>query len=276
MRWYRKLQDYIFTVICSLFCLVLLSVLVSILWTLISHGIQGLNLSLFTEMTPAPGSSGGLANAIFGSVVITAIGAVLAAPIGILAATYLAEYGQDSKLAQLIRLLNDTLLSAPSIIIGLFVYAILVQTLGHFSAVAGSVALGLIALPMIIRGVEDVLVLLPEQLREAAIALGVPRWRVTVMIIYRAAKQGIFTIILLAIARMLGETAPLLFTTLSNQFWSADITQPMANLPVVIYQYAMSPYSDWQQLAWSGALLITFIVIAMSLITRFVLTRKGA
>ena len=269
----NNLKDKAFTCSCILMSLIVLSALGSILYTLLSRGLHDFGIHLFIEMTPGAGESGGLANAIFGSVVITFIGVVLAVPLGILIATYLSEERKNSFFAKTIRLLNDTLLSAPSIIIGLFVYTLMVQTMGYFSALAGAVALGLIALPMIIRGTEDVLTLLPSQLREAAASLGLPRWRVTFSIIYRAARTGIFTAVLLSIARIMGETAPLLFTTLNNQFWSSNLLKPMANLPVVIYQYAMSPYSTWQSLAWSGALLIAVIIIVMSAVTRLIFAK---
>ncbi len=269
----HKVKDKLFSGICFAISLIMLGILASILYTLLNKGLHDFGLDLFTKITPAAGQHGGLANAIFGSILITGLGVVLSVPFGILIATYLAEESKRSLFAKIVRLLNDTLLSAPSIIIGLFVYTLIVQTMGHFSALAGSVALGLIALPMIVRGTEDVLILLPIQLREAAVSLGLPRWRITFSIIYRATRTGIFTAILLSIARILGETAPLLFTTLNNQFWSNDILKPMANLPVVIYQYAMSPYSDWQSLAWSGALLIALIVITMSAITRIIFVK---
>lgn len=269
----HKIKDKAFTGICLTMCLIVLTALGSILYTLLRRGLHDFGFHLFTQMTPGAGQSGGLANAIFGSIVITLIGVIIAVPIGILIATYLSEERKSSFFAKTVRLLNDTLLSAPSIIIGLFVYTLMVQTMGHFSALAGAVALGLIALPMIIRSTEDVLTLLPGQLREAAASLGLPRWRITISIIYRAARTGIFTAVLLSTARMLGETAPLLFTTLNNQFWSNNILKPMANLPVVIYQYAMSPYSDWQSLAWSGALLIAVIIIVMSTVTRLIFAK---
>lgn len=239
-----------------------------ILWTLISNGVADLNFLLFVENTPPPGSTGGLANAIFGSVLMNALAILIAAPLGILAGTYLAEYARDSKLGEAARFVNDILLSAPSIIVGMFVYELMVVPMGHFSAWAGMVALAIIALPVIVRTTQDSLLLVPDRLREAASALGAPRWRVITSISYRAAKNGILTGVLLALARVSGETAPLLFTALNNQFWSTDLNAPMANLPVVIFQYALSPYADWQKLAWSGALLITTTVLFINITAR--------
>lgn len=245
----------------------------TILITLFYNGIQAIRPSLFLESTPAPGSQGGLANAIYGSLVMTGIAVAIAAPVGIMAGTYLAEYARTSKLAETIRFINDVLLSAPSIVIGLFVYGIVVLSMGHFSAWAGIVALAIIAVPIIVRTTEDMLSLVPDSLREAGAALGTPRWKVITAISYRAAFQGIMTGVLLAIARVSGETAPLLFTALNNQFWSTDLSKPMANLPVVIFQFSMSPYEDWRSLAWGGALLITTTVLALNIIAR--LSAKG-
>jgi len=242
--------------------------LVWLLATLFFHGFRYLDLSVFTQPTPPPGESGGLANAIAGSVLITFMGVFLGAPIGVLAGTFLSEYSIRSRIAPVIRFVNDVLLSAPSIILGVFVYEIVVVPTGHFSGWAGSLALALIALPIIVRTTEDMLKLVPNTVREAACALGAPRWKVTVAIIYRAAKAGILTGILLAIARISGETAPLLFTALNNQFWSSSLNEPVANLPVVIFQFAMSPYEDWQNLAWAGALLITISVLMLNIIVR--------
>ncbi|TCS61721.1 phosphate ABC transporter permease PstA [Varunaivibrio sulfuroxidans] len=244
-----------------------------IMWTLLSKGITSLNLILFTETTPPPGASGGLSNAIFGSVFMNALAIMIAAPLGILAGTYLAEYARDSKLGAVARFVNDILLSAPSIIIGMFVYELMVVPMGHFSAWAGTVALAIIAIPVIVRTTQDSLLLVPDRLREAASALGAPRWRVITSISYRAAKGGILTGVLLALARVSGETAPLLFTALNNQFWSTDLNAPMANLPVVIFQYALSPYVDWQKLAWSGALLITAAVLFINITARLLASR---
>ena len=245
----------------------------AILVTLFYNGIQAIKPSLFLESTPPPGSEGGLANAIFGSLVMTSIAVAIAAPVGIMAGTYLAEYARTSKLAETVRFINDVLLSAPSIIIGLFVYGVIVLSMGHFSAWAGIAALAIIAVPIIVRTTEDMLSLVPDSLREAGAALGTPRWKVITSISYRAAFQGIMTGVLLAVARVSGETAPLLFTALNNQFWSTDLNAPMANLPVVIFQFAMSPYEDWRRLAWGGALLITTAVLMLNIIAR--LSAKG-
>ena len=247
-----------------------LAVLGAILWTLVVKGVGGWSLDLFREMTPAPGSPGGLRNAILGSVLMTAIGIGLGAPIGILAGTYLAEYGRRSKLSSVVRFINDVLLSAPSIVIGLFVYAIVVAQMGHFSALAGSIALGIIAMPVIVRTTEDMLRLVPRSMREGSAALGAQPWRTITSIVYPAARSGLVTGALLAVARISGETAPLLFTALNNQFWSTDLNGPMANLPVVIFQFAMSPYDNWQSLAWSGALLITLFVLVLSIVARII------
>jgi phosphate transport system permease protein len=219
-------------------------------------------------MTPPPGAMGGLANAIFGSVLMAGAGTLIGTPIGILAGTYLAEYGQRGWLAPATRFINDVLLSAPSIVIGLFVYAVYVARVGHFSGWAGAIALAIIVIPVVVRTTDDMLKLVPNSLREAAAALGAPTWKVVTMISYRAARAGIVTGILLAIARVAGETAPLLFTALNNQFWSTDMNKPMANLPVVIFQFAMSPYEDWQRLAWGGAALITLLVLGINIAAR--------
>jgi phosphate transport system permease protein len=242
--------------------------LVLVLWTLLTNGIGALGPALFTQMTPPPGSSGGLLNAIFGSALMTAIATLIGTPTGILAGTFLAEYARGSRFGDVVRFVNDILLSAPSIIIGLFVYEVMVVRMGHFSAWAGAVALAIIVVPVVVRTTEDMLRLVPDSLREAAAALGAPRWKVIVMIAYRAAMQGMLTGILLAVARISGETAPLLFTALNNQFWSADLNAPMANLPVVIFQFAMSPYADWQTLAWGGALLITAAILCLNITAR--------
>ncbi|HHB77395.1 MAG TPA: phosphate ABC transporter permease PstA [Desulfobulbus sp.] len=245
--------------------------LVWLLWTLFSHGFRYLDFSLFLQATPPPGSNGGLANAIFGSLVLTVVGVLIGAPAGVLAGTYLSEFSRKSKAAPVIRFINDILLSAPSIILGVFVYEIVVVPMGHFSGWAGALALALIALPVVVRTTEDMLRLVPDAMREAAAALGAPQWKVTTAIIYRAARSGILTGILLAIARISGETAPLLFTALNNQFWSSSLNQPVANLPVVIFQFAMSPYDDWQHLAWAGALLITISVLLLNIAVRIFL-----
>ncbi|MFA6061101.1 MAG: phosphate ABC transporter permease PstA [Gallionella sp.] len=246
-----------------------------ILWTLLDHGLPALNTHVFTQMTPPPGSSGGLLNAIFGSLMMTVIGTLIGTPIGILAGTYLAEFGQRGWLAPVTRFINDILLSAPSIVIGLFVYEVYVVHVRHFSGWAGTIALAIIVIPIVIRTTENMLRLVPSTLREAAAALGAPQWKIVSFVTLRAARAGIITGVMLAIARISGETAPLLFTALNNQFWSNNMDQPMANLPVVIFQFAMSPYEDWQNLAWAGALLITFSVLTLNILAR-VLFRQSA
>jgi phosphate transport system permease protein len=249
-------------------------VLVSILWTLIGYGYQGLSLQMFTQNTPPPGSAGGLLNAIVGSIVLTATGILVGAPIGVLAGTYLAEYGNAKRIAEVTRFINDILLSAPSILIGLFIYEVAVVPTRHFSAWAGGLALALIAIPVVVRTTEDMLRLVPNDVREAASAHGAPRWKVVVLVCYRAARAGILTGILLALARIAGETAPLLFTVLNNQFWSLDLDAPIANLPVVIFQFALSPYDDWQKLAWAGALLVTVTILGLNIAVRLVIKRR--
>jgi phosphate transport system permease protein len=244
----------------------------AILWTLIRNGIGGMSFSVFTEMTPPPGSSGGLLNAIYGSIVMTLIGILIGGPVGMLAGTYLAEYGRSSRLSMVIRFVNDVLLSAPSIIIGLFVYELLVIRMGHFSAIAGAVALAIIAIPVTVRTTEDMLNLVPQGMKDASTAMGAYPWRTITSVIYPAARSGIVTGLLLAIARISGETAPMLFTALNNQFWSSDLGAPMANLPVVIFQFALSPYPNWQHLAWSGALLITLTILVLSVAARIVVS----
>ena len=242
--------------------------LVLILGVLLWNGFGGLSLAVFTEMTPPPGQAGGLLNPIVGSLVLTALAVAIGTPIGILAGTYLAEYGRHEKISSVIRFINDILLSAPSIVIGLFIYEIMVAPMGHFSGYAGSVALAVIVIPVVVRTTEDMLTLVPNALREAAASIGLPRAYMVIRIAYRAARAGILTGILLAIARISGETAPLLFTALNNQFWSLDLNAPVASLPVVIFQFALSPYADWQRLAWTGALIITFTVLALSITAR--------
>ena len=242
--------------------------LVLVLSTLLIHGIGAISLSLFAQNTPPPGSAGGLLNAIVGSLMMTAIATAIGTPAGILAGTFLAEYARTSWFGEVVRFVNDILLSAPSIIIGLFVYAVMVVRMGHFSAWAGAVALAIIVVPVVVRTTEDMLRLVPAELREAAVALGAPKWKMIVMVAYRAALQGMLTGVLLAVARISGETAPLLFTALNNQFWSSDLNAPMANLPVVIFQFAMSPYADWQTLAWGGALLITVAILLLNISAR--------
>jgi phosphate transport system permease protein len=239
--------------------------LVLVLWTLLYEGFLALTPALFSQMTPPPGNSGGLLNAIFGSAVMTVVATLIGTPTGMLAGTFLAEYSRGGRFGEVVRFINDILLSAPSIIVGLFVYEIVVVPMGHFSAWAGSVALAIIVIPVVVRTTEDMLNLVPNTLREAASALGAPKWKVIVMVSYRAAIQGMLTGVMLAIARIAGETAPLLFTALNNQFWSTNLNSPMANLPVVIFQFAMSPYADWQTLAWGGALLITITVLFLNI-----------
>ena len=244
-----------------------------ILITLIGEGIGAIRWSLFTEMTPPPGADGGLANAIFGSVLLAGVGTLIGTPVGILAGTYLAEFGNRGWLAPTTRFINDMLLAAPSIIIGLFVYSAYVAQAKHFSGWAGALALALIVVPVVVRTTDDMLRLVPNSLREAAAALGSPAWKMITSVSYRAAKAGIVTGILLAIARISGETAPLLFTSLNNQFWSTNMNAAMANLPVVIFQYAMSPYENWQRLAWGGAALITVTVLLLNIFARIVFKR---
>jgi phosphate transport system permease protein len=248
--------------------------LVLILSTLVWNGVAGLSLSVFTEMTPPPGSAGGLLNPIVGSLIMTVLAVAIGTPIGILAGTYMAEYGRYDRLTYAIRFINDILLSAPSIIVGLFIYEILVVTMGHFSGFAGAVSLAVIVIPVVVRTTEDMLLLVPNQMREAASALGAPQWFVISRVAYRAAQAGMVTGVLLAIARISGETAPLLFTALNNQFWSVNLNAPMPSLPVVIFQFALSPYEDWQRLAWTGALIITVAVLSLSILAR-VLSSKG-
>jgi phosphate transport system permease protein len=264
----RKLTNVVTLGLSGAATLIGLACLGAILWTLIKNGLAGVSTALLTEMTPPPGNSGGLLNALYGSAVMTVLAILCGAPIGILAGTYLAEYGRTAKLSMVIRFVNDVLLSAPSIIVGLFIYELLVVPMGHFSAIAGAVALGVIALPVIVRTTEDMLRLVPQGMKDASTALGVHDWRTITSVIYPAARSGILTGLLLAVARISGETAPLLFTALNNQFWSTDLNAPMANLPVVIFQFALSPYKDWQQLAWSGALIITLAILVLSIIAR--------
>jgi phosphate transport system permease protein len=246
-----------------------------ILWTLTAAGFHAIGPALFTQSTPPPGSSGGLLNAIVGSVLMTGLATLIGTPVGILAGTYLAEYGQRGWLGAATRFINDILLSAPSIVIGLFIYAVYVAQLKHFSGWAGALALALLVVPVVVKATENMLRLVPNSLREAAWALGAPQWRVVTMISWRAARAGIVTGVLLAVARISGETAPLLFTALNNQFYSTDMNAPMANLPVAIFQFAMSPYDDWQRLAWGGAFLITFAVLALNIVARVVFRDKS-
>jgi phosphate transport system permease protein len=242
--------------------------LVVILAVLLWEGLSGLSLAVFTEMTPPPGSAGGLLNPIAGSLILTTLAVLIGTPIGILAGTYMAEYGRHERLTSVVRFINDILLSAPSIVVGLFIYEVMVAPMGHFSGLAGAVALAVIVIPVVVRTTEDMLILVPNELREAAAALGTPRAFVITTVCYRAAKAGMITGVLLATARISGETAPLLFTALNNQFWSTNLNAPMASLPTVIFQFALSPYKDWQMLAWTGALIITFTVLALSIVAR--------
>jgi phosphate transport system permease protein len=242
--------------------------LVLVLGALLWEGFSGLSLAVFTEMTPPPGSAGGLLNPIMGSLILTVLAVLIGTPLGMLAGTYMAEYGRYDRLTFVVRFINDILLSAPSIVVGLFIYEILVAPIGHFSGLAGAVALAVIVIPVVVRTTEDMLLLVPNSLREAAAALGLTRALVIRRVCYRAARAGMLTGVLLAVARISGETAPLLFTALNNQFWSLDLNAPMASLPVVIFQFALSPYADWQKLAWTGALIITFTVLALSIIAR--------
>jgi phosphate transport system permease protein len=260
----------------SMFAMALgLIALLSILFVLFSNGLAALELSLFTQDTPAPGSEGGgLRNAIVGSLMIVGLAVLVSTPIGILAGVYLSEYGDTSKTAEFTRFVTDIMLSAPSIVLGLFVYAIAVATVGNFSGYAGSLALSLIAIPVVMRTTENMLRLVPGSLREAAFALGAPRWKVSTMVSLRAAKSGVITGLLLAVARISGETAPLLFTALNNQFFSTNMDAPMANLPVVIFQFAMSPYENWINLAWGGALLITLAVLVLNILARVFFREK--
>jgi phosphate transport system permease protein len=239
-----------------------------ILGMLLFEGFRSISPAVFTQMTPPPGSEGGLKNAIIGSLIMTVLGVAIGAPLGILAGTYMAEYGRHSKLTIVVRFINDILLSAPSIIVGLFIYEVMVVKMGHFSALAGAMALAIIVVPVVVRTTEDMLLLVPDPLREAASALGLPRAIVIGKVAYRAARAGLITGVLLAIARISGETAPLLFTALNNQFFSTNLNAPMASLPVVIFQFALSPYKEWQQLAWTGALLITLAVLVLSITAR--------
>ncbi|HET7780208.1 MAG TPA: phosphate ABC transporter permease PstA [Rudaea sp.] len=244
-----------------------------ILLTAFGKGVAAMNLALFTQMTPAPGSEGGLLNAFFGSAVMSLLAILIGAPIGIAAGTYLAEYARKHAIGETIRFVNDILLSAPSIVLGLFVYTVVVHAMGHFSALAGALALALIVIPVVVRTTDEMLQLVPAAMREAALSLGVPQWKMTLQVLYRSAAPGILTGVLLGLARISGETAPLLFTALNNQYWSADLTKPMASVPVVIFQYAMSPYDSWHSLAWAGAFMVTLFVLVLSLASRAVILR---
>jgi phosphate transport system permease protein len=269
---YRKFKNSVAVSLAVLATSVGLLCLGAILWTLLKNGLSGLSFAVFAQMLPPPGESGGLLNAIFGSAVMTLIGILIGAPVGILAGTYLAEYGRHSRMSSVIRFINDVLLSAPSIIIGLFVYELMVVSMGHFSAYAGGVALAILAIPVMLRTTEDMLRLVPQGMKDASTALGAHPWRTIIGVVYPAARSGILTGLLLAVARLSGETAPLLFTALNNQFWNTDLNAPMASLPVVIYLFALSPYKDWQQLAWTGALLITVTILVLSIVARMIVS----
>jgi phosphate transport system permease protein len=264
----RRIANQVYLAMSMLAMAIGLIFLFLVLYALLRNGVPALSGRLFTASTPPPGSSGGLANAIYGSLVMTAVATLVGTPVGVLTGTFLAEYGKASRLAPVVRFVNDILLSAPSIIIGLFVYQIVVVPMGHFSAWAGSAALALIVIPVVVRTTEDMLVLVPTSLREAASALGTPQRLVIMQVIYRAALQGMLTGVMLAVARIAGETAPLLFTALNNQFFSANLNAPMANLPVVIFQFALSPYDDWKELAWGGAMLITLSILVLNILAR--------
>lgn len=269
-RWTSRIAMFL-SMAATLFGLLILA---AILWTLLSRGVAALSPDLFVLDTPPPGVAGGLANALYGSAVMTLVALAIAAPLGVMAGTALAEFSGRSRIAAAAGFLNDVLLSAPSIVIGLFVYTAMVVPMGHFSAWAGAMSLVVIALPVIVRTTQDMLQLVPGTLREAAVALGTPRWRAVVSVVWRAASNGLITGILLAYARVAGETAPLLFTALSNQYWTSDMNAPMASLPVVIFQFAMSPYDDWQRLAWAGALIITLTILAINIGARALGTSK--
>jgi phosphate transport system permease protein len=271
----RKTANAVMAVSCVAASLLGLAVLGAILATLLIKGVAGLTPAVFTEMTPPPGSDGGLLNAIVGSFIMSFVAVAAGTPIGILAGTYMAEYGRHSKVSSIIRFVNDILLSAPSIVIGLFIYEIMVRPLGHFSALAGAAALAVLVIPIVVRTTENMLLLVPNSLREAASALGMPRSLTVRNVAYKAARAGIITGVLLAIARISGETAPLLFTALNNQFWSLNLNAPMASLPAIIFQYALSPYEDWQRLAWTGALLITAAVLTISIVARWLGTSRS-
>jgi len=264
----RRRNDIIATVLALAATAFGVGWLVLILGVLLWKGVSGLSLAVFTQMTPPPGSSGGLLNPIVGSLILTVLAVVIGTPIGVLAGTYMAEYGRHSRLTSVVRFINDILLSAPSIVVGLFIYEVMVAPMGHFSGWAGGVALAFIVIPVVVRTTEDMLMLVPNALREAATSIGLPRSMSITRICYRAARAGMVTGVLLAVARISGETAPLLFTALNNQFWSTNLNAPIASLPAVIFQFALSPYKDWQSLAWTGALIITLAVLALSITAR--------
>jgi phosphate transport system permease protein len=271
----RKAASALMAASCVAASVLGLAILGAILATLLIKGMAGLTPAVFTEMTPPPGSDGGLLNAIVGSFIMSFVAVAAGTPIGILAGTYMAEYGRHSKVSSIIRFVNDILLSAPSIVIGLFIYELMVRPLGHFSALAGAAALAVLVIPIVVRTTENMLLLVPDSLREAASALGMPRSLIVRNVAYKAARAGIITGVLLAIARISGETAPLLFTALNNQFWSLNLNAPMASLPAIIFQYALSPYEDWQRLAWTGALLITAAVLTISIVARWLGTSRS-
>jgi phosphate transport system permease protein len=271
-RALRKFKNGAFLSLSLVATMTGLACLAAILWTLLSHGLAGMSWNVFSQMTPPPGAQGGLLNAIYGSAVMTLLGMLIGSPIGVLAGTYLAEYGRNSRLSAAVRFINDVLLSAPSIIIGLFAYEIVVVRMGHFSAVAGALALAMLAIPVTLRTTEDMLNLVPIGMKDSSAALGAYPWRTIISVLYPAARSGIVTGLLLAIARISGETAPLLFTALNNQFWSTQLNAPMANLPVVIFQFALSPYKEWQDLAWAGALIITVTILILSIAARVLLS----
>ena len=270
----RRVNNALALVLASLATLFGLFWLVWILWVTVSKGMGALSPTLFTQMTPAPpGDGGGLANAFYGSAMVSLIALLIGTPVGIGAGVWLAEYAQRRALGAVIRFLNDILLSAPSIVLGLFVYSLMVKPLGHFSTLAGGLALALIVLPVVVRTTDEMLRLVPSTMREAALSLGVPQWKVIMQILLRSARAGVVTGVLLALARISGETAPLLFTALNNQYWNSDLLKPIATVPVVIFQFAMSPYDGWHALAWAGALVVTAFVLVLSLLSRLLLAR---
>jgi phosphate transport system permease protein len=270
-RRVKNIAAQVFAILATVFGLFWL---VWIIWTTLSKGLASINWDLFTQMTPPPGDEGGMLNAFFGSAVMSLLGIAIGAPVGVLAGTFLAEYSQKSWIGETVRFVNDILLSAPSIVLGLFVYTLVVAQMGHFSALAGAIALAFIVLPVVVRTTDEMLQLVPAQMREAALSLGVPQWKVIVQVLYRSSLPGIVTGILLALARISGETAPLLFTALNNQYWTTDVFAPMANVPVVIFQYAMSPYEAWHTLAWAGAFILTLFVLIVSIVARAIVLRN--
>jgi phosphate transport system permease protein len=276
-RALRKLVNALALGLSGVATLIGLALLGALLWSLLSDGVAHFSRDVLTQMTPPPATpGGGLLNAIYGSAIMTLIGILIGGPVGVMAGTYLAEYGRNARLSTVIRFVNDVLLSAPSIIIGLFVYEIVVVPMGNFSAISGAISLAIIAMPVIVRTTEDMLNLVPQAVKDGSTAMGAYPWRTIMSIAYPAARSGMLTGLLLAVARISGETAPLLFTALNNQFWSTSLKAPMANLPVVIFQFALSPYDNWQRLAWTGALLVTVAILALSIIARTVVSRLGA